>query len=294
MTAHADARAATPSLPRASFVLLAAAAVHAVIGFASQQMLGGYLDLSPSRVVFELRDAMPFVLAAGLVAGWDRWPAGRSWLAAAAIAFAVAATLDAASKLWLGLTWPPEPPAASVSVSADLLPVLASLALPFGPLLAAVGLWRAARAVQHGSRRLAAIGAVAVIAALIMATRLLQASAGLRSMEGLEVSEPFPGALVLANLAFSVGPGLIAVMAVAAIWAAPRRFFVPEASIAGGAIAAAIAALIAESLPPLVQGHVIDPAWIGWFGWTGYVELLGLLMVALGFFSARISVPGEN
>jgi hypothetical protein len=31
-----------------------------------------------------------------------------------------------------------------------------------------------------------------------------------------------------------------------------------------------------------------------WIGWTGYAELLGLLVVALGLLSARISVPGEN
>jgi hypothetical protein len=294
MTAHANARLAIHPVPGTSLVLLLAAAVHVVIGFATQQMIAGYLDLTPGRLVFELRDAMPFVLAAALIAGWDRWPAGRPWLVAAAVAFVLAATLDTATELWFGVTWPREPSAASVSVSADLLPVLASLALPFGPLLAAIGVWRAARGAGRSSRRLVAIGAVAAIAALIMTTRLLQAIAGMRSMDGLEVSEPFPGALVLANFAFTLGAGLIAILGLAASWAAPRRFFVPEALIAGGAVAAAIASVVGEGVPLLVQAHVIDIASVGWFGWIGYVELLGLLTVALGFFSARISVPGNS
>jgi hypothetical protein len=36
------------------------------------------------------------------------------------------------------------------------------------------------------------------------------------------------------------------------------------------------------------------PADYGWIGGRGYVELLKLLSVALGFFSGRISVPGEG
>ena len=36
------------------------------------------------------------------------------------------------------------------------------------------------------------------------------------------------------------------------------------------------------------------PAGYGWIGTTGYLELLGLVTVAIGFFTARISVPGEG
>jgi hypothetical protein len=293
VTAHAEARLAIRPVPLGSWLLLAAALGHVLIGYATQQMMSGYLDLPPGRLVFEQREAMPFVLAAVIVAGWDRWPQGRRWLLAAAVAFGVAGALDAATQLWFGLTWPPEPPADGVSVSADLLPVLASLALPLGPLLASVGLWRAARLHRHSSRRLATIAAVAMLAAGIMTARLLLAIAAMRITFSLEISEPFPGGLLLANLAFTVGAGLTAVLGLAAIWAAPRSYFVPEALIAGGAVAAAIASIIREGAPLLVQTHVIGTAWISWVGWTGYVELLGLLTVALGFFSARISVPGE-
>jgi hypothetical protein len=268
--------------------------MHMVIGFATQQMTSGYLDLAPGRLVFELRDAMPFVLAAALVAGWDRWPAGRSWLVAAAVAFAVAGTLHAVTSVWFGLTWPPEAPVDGVSLSVGVLSVLATLALPFGPLLASVGLWRARSTNRHGSRWLATIAAVGTVAVLVMVTRLLLAIAVLRITYNLQVSEPFPGALMVANLSFTIGAGLIALLGVAALGAAPGRFFVPEGLIAAGAIAAAVAAIVGEGAPLLIQADVISNSWIGWIPLAGYGQLLGLLVVALGFLSARISVPGEN
>jgi hypothetical protein len=295
VTARAQARLAIPPLPRLSLVLLAAAVVHVLIGFAAQRMTGGYLDISVSRVAFELRDAMPFVLGAAIIVGWDRWPAGRPWLVAAAIAFAIAATLDAGTELWLGLTWPPEPPAtAGASVSADVLPVLATLALPFGPLFAAVGIWRAAPAPGHSARRLAAIASVAILAAVVMTVRLLLAIDAIRVTYALEVTEPFSGALLVANFAFTVGAGLMAVLALAAVWAAPRHYFVPEFLIAGGALTVAIASIAGEGGALLASRQVIGIGWMDWIGWTGYAELLGLLGVALGFLSARISTPGES
>jgi hypothetical protein len=295
VTARARARLAIPPLPRLALVLLAAAVVHVLIGFAAQRVTGGYLDISVSRVAFELRDAMPFVLGAAIIVGWDRWPAGRPSLVAAAIAFAIAATLDAGTELWLGLTWPPEPPAtAGASVSADVLPVLATLALPFGPLFAAVGIWRAAPAPGHSARRLAAIASVAILAAVVMTVRLLLAIDAIRVTYALEVTEPFSGALLVANLAFTVGAGLMAVLALAAVWAAPRHYFVPEFLIAGGALTVAIASIAGEGGALLASRQVIGIGWMDWIGWTGYAELLGLLGVALGFLSARISTPGES
>jgi len=292
MTAHADARAAIQPLPRASLLLLAAAVMHMVIGFATQQMTSGYLDLAPGRLVFELRDAMPFVLAAALVAGWDRWPAGRGWLVAAAIAFAGAATLRAAAQLWFGLSWPPEaPPSSSASVSAELLPVLAAIALPFGPLLAAIGLWRARQPTRWSRSRLTMLGVAVVVATVILVVRVLLAIRYLGMQSDLLVYEPFSGGFLLAIVGSTVGGGMLAVLGVAALWAAPRHYLVPEALITVGALAAAVASISAELGLIAVSQETFGFEWIGW---TAYAELLGLLVVALGFLSARISVPGEN
>jgi hypothetical protein len=107
MAAQAEVRPAIQPLPGLSLILLAAAAAHVVIGFVTDLMLTGDLDLSPARFVFQLRDAMPFVLAASLVSGAARWPAARRWLAAACVVFVAAGTLNAAGQVFLALTWPP-------------------------------------------------------------------------------------------------------------------------------------------------------------------------------------------
>ena len=65
-----------------------------------------------------------------------------------------------------------------------------------------------------------------------------------------------------------------------------RRWILFAITVA--ALAVAVASISAE------LGHIaVSEETFGfeWIGWTAYAELLGLLVVALGFLSARISVP---
>jgi hypothetical protein len=291
MAAQAEVRPAIQTLPGLSLMLLAAAAAHVVIGFATDLKVNGDLDLSPARFVFQLRDAMPFVLAASLVSGAARWPAARRWLAAACVVFVAAGTLNAAGQVLLALTWPPHLDTGALAADIPPLGVLGAIAAPFGPLLAAIGLARGSSAMNRtGVRFLTVVGAAAV-AAFVLVIRSLIAFNALGFLPDTVTNEPFPGAATITGVVDTVGGAMVAALAVAAAWAIPRRYVIPEVLIAVGGLVAAIASTTA------VAGLLVAsraPAGYGWIGTTGYLELLGLVTVAIGFFTARISVPGEG
>lgn len=291
MAAQAEVRPAIRPLPGLSLILLAAAAADVVIGIVTNRVLNGDLDLSPARFVFQLRDAMPFVLAASLVSGAAHWPAARRWLGAACVVFVAAGTLNAAGQIVLALTWPPH--FDSGGMAADILPLAAfgAIAAPFGPLLAAIGLWQAGTTMHRTGVRFLAVATAAAVATLVLAVRSLIAFSSLSFLAYGVTHEPFPGAAAITAIVDTVGGAMVAVLAVAAAWAIPRRYVIPQVLIAVGGLVAAIASTTAL-VGLLLAARA--PAGYGWIGATGYFELLGLLSVALGFFTARISVPGEG
>jgi hypothetical protein len=281
MSTRADATPAIAPLPRLAILLLAGAAVHLVILVATRTAMGVYLELSVPSVIGYLAGAMPLVLAASLVAGWDRWPAARWWLVAAAIAYGLVALLDVVGTLSMAIGWPPEqaeanPPSTLVRVA---LLVAASLA---APLLAGAGLWRSAIAAP----RLPLLGTAVAIGLLVLVTQIVSVLPALDAV----LAEPF---LVPVSVAFAFVPVAVAALGVAALRAIPGRYVVPEVLVAIGAMASAAGSAGVYAALSVVR----DASGVAWVepvvNVSQAIGLVGLACVALGFFAARISAPGE-
>jgi hypothetical protein len=108
VSARADPAPAIQPMPGLAAVLLVGAALHLGVLVASRTVMNARLDPAPLSLIWDLTRAMPLVLAASLVAGRDRWPAGRRWLNAAIAAFALSALLSAAGWLAISVNWPPD------------------------------------------------------------------------------------------------------------------------------------------------------------------------------------------
>ena len=243
-----------------------------------------------------LARATPFVMASGIVAGLDRWPAGRAWLVAAAIAFGLAALLDAAGELWLALHWPPDfdqqMVLLGVQTAAPLL-MLASLIAPLGPLLAAAGLWQVPSRASRSVWQAGVILLGALVATGVLALRVLMTIDELTfSVDGAMIYQQLTGAEIALNIIDILAGGGLALTGLAALRAIPRRYLIPEALIGGGALAAVLVSTTARAALSFSMTHKLDfPSWI-----PALVpfELVGLVILVVGFFSAGISIPGEN
>lgn len=292
MTLRADAAAGSTRLPRVTILLLAGAVVHVVVSVVARAAVQVIADLSPAAMVSYALGAMPLVLAAAILAGRDRWPSGRGWLAAGAVAYVVAAALDIV--LWLTLaTISPAVPGEPYQTFATLRGALWLAASFAAPLLAATGLWREGNpsvgAAPPAARWLAvALGALVLVLAVVP---LIGSFGSPRSFTTFLADQPVLLALTVLVL---FTPMALAVLGLAAVRAVPRRYVLPEALVAVGSFAAAIGSA-AMSAVSTVLG---DAAWQGLVGpavvTSQAVALAGLALVALGFFTARISAPGER
>lgn len=292
LRADADAAPAFSGLPRASILLLVGAVVHLVVSVLARSALQVITDLSPAAMVSYALGAMPLVVAAAILAGRDRWPAGRGWLTAAAVAYVVIAALDFVLWVTLATVWPPVP-GAGYQVFAMLRSVAWLSASFAAPLLAAAGLWRegaaSAGAAPFAARRLAVVLAAAVV--VLAVVPIIGSVGNGRSFMTFLRDEPI---LVALTVLLLLTPIAVAVLGGAAVRAMPRRYLLPEALVATGSFAAALGTATMSAVSTVLGG----PAWQGLIGpvVTGAqaVALVGLAIVALGFFTARISAAGER
>jgi hypothetical protein len=283
MSARADSAPAIAPLPGLAILLLAGAALHLVVSVVTGTVMNRYLELSASAVINYLTGAMPLVLAASLVAGWDRWPAGRRWLVAAATAYGAVALLDVAGMVPMAIAWPPDsaaevnPPITLVRIA---LLVTAALA---APLLAAGGLWRDAVAAPRWPLLVAA-AAVGLIVLVVQVLTILPAF----EYRGEETF------LVGASVALALVPAAVAALGIAAVRAVPRRYVVPEVLIAIGATAFAGGSATVSAATSLVLRNGSEAQWMGpVVTASNAMSLAGLAVIALGFFAAHVSAPGE-
>jgi hypothetical protein len=286
-------RAAIPpsvaTLPPAVVALLAGAAAHLGIRVWAQSVMAGYLDLSAAALIGQLASAMPLVLAASLVAGRDRWPAARGWLLAAAVAYAAGGILDAAGWVWWALVWPPDPAqTGSVAVLArGTLLVASALA---APALAATGLWRVATGGPGHHPAWLRVGIALVAAVLVI--QAVGIGLWVDDLQSLDAGSDQSFAAALSALG-EVVPVLLAALGVAALRALPRRYLLPEALVAIGATLAAVA-MVAATAALVAAREGVSATWLTPIVTAGYGgAVVGLAIVALGFFTARISAPGE-
>jgi hypothetical protein len=292
VTLRADAAPGSTRLPRVTVVLLAGAVVHVVVSVLARAAVQVIADFSPAAMVSYALGAMPLVLAAAILAGRDRWPAGRGWLAAGAVAYMVAAVLDIV--LWLTLaTFPPAVPGEPYQTFATVRGALWLAASFAAPLLAAAGLWREGNpsvdAAPPAARWLAvALGALVLVLAVVP---LIGSFGSPRSFTTFFADQPV---LLTLTVLVLFTPVALAVLGLAAVRAIPCRYVLPEVLVAVGSFAAAIGSAAMSAASTVLD----DAAWQGLVGpavtASQAVALIGLAIVALGFFTARISAPGER
>lgn len=165
--------------PKAELVVPPIVWLLLILGLARmvvQSMTFGFVgydgELTWGAVVNVLGSSADFLLAAAIVIGASRWPAGRAWLAVAAMGFVLAGLLDLGYGVWFWLNSEAPGILRSIdSATVDALNLRATVAVGLvvvSTILTAVGLV-ASRARQEGVRQrpltTAGIGAVGVLAA---------------------------------------------------------------------------------------------------------------------------------
>lgn len=279
-------QAAARSIPGIAWLLVIAAAIQLLVLAASR----GVFDARPlplGAVVGILSGASPLLLAAAVLVGARRWPAGRRWLVAGAALFALRGLLDLGLDLWLA-SWPignaPIDPTSEGlmrlrGLIVDALTVAA-------PLLLAVGLWigRPTDAFR-GARRLVVValgllGILATTAGFFMTAVALTSSVVYRPASAME-------ALLLILTALHATA--FAVLAIAATGTVRFQRW-PELAIASGATVWFLASgwLQWQSTEWASQGR--SPDWLGLMvSVSTFAALLGMVTLIVGFGAAGLA-----
>ena len=278
------------SVPVAAWLLLGFAAIQLAVLVAMDwyQLFGPYLILRPEMVIGAFTSVAPFLLAAAVLTGAVRWPAGRSWLGWGAVAYAMHGLMETILSIWV-VSWTSSPFAGPVSgwtqaglIARASISLLAALA---APLLLAMGL-RAARTFPVSDdrvRRIAmlAIGVLGFVAVAGGGALAAAEAAALNEGGAAWLTAVFRGVTTLAA-------GTMALLGVAAVGAAPRQRALPELLIAFGASAVIVASAWTWWLQGLVpfeeQGAILGLAFTAPSG----VNLVGLLCLVAGFAAGAL------
>lgn len=294
MTTHAGAPPAIPPMPRISVVLLGAAVLDLALLTWAWYVMNDELPLAAPNAFGQLLDATPFVLAASLIAGRDRWAAGRSWLLAAAVTFAAAGLIRAASRMVLAVALQEDTGQAIEVLNATSAgSLLANLVVMGASVLAAAGLWRAGPSIaRSGWRGRAFLIAIAVavlvtLAATVTAVRWLYQLASLDAAQAIVVSP-------IATVVYEFSSVPLAVLGMAAIRRLPRRYLLPELLIGIGAVTASVTWWLWSGAMFLTTGSTPPIGGILMVATASALHVTAMATVAVGFFTARVSVPGEE
>jgi hypothetical protein len=212
---------------------------------------------------------------------------------AAAAGYAAYGVLNAVGELWLAASLSPEQTTTDLGGMTRISALLttASVFGIAGPISAAVGLWRAGPVVTPTSTRTAVLTLAAIVAIAVIGLRLWIELGELSLMSSDAFFRPVSVAEMATSVVYTVGPAGVALLGVAAVRAAPTRYLLPEVLVAIGAFTASIASAgLALAQWPMARGDA--PLTFVWL--MPPMELLGLVTMALGFFAAWISVPGEG
>lgn len=269
---------AIPATRRWEIRILIVASILAVgIGTVANGFFGQEWYFNADNVVDALPLAMPFLVSAGVIAGQDRWPAGRTWLTAGAWLLAAVGAL--AVVLQVQITFVENDDAgffdaqpwffirAMVSAFAELLG-FASLAA--GLWLARPAEWRVRTAVMIGMAAVIAIAAAGPIAAL--------------GVSAIVLTDPI---VILGQVPISLGLFASGALAVAAVRAVPAVRPIPELLIASGAACATIAMGVSWWL------FYLEPSFET-FAWLSAASSAGLLVLAAGFWSGAVFWPADD
>jgi hypothetical protein len=277
-------------IPVAAWLLLGAAGIVLLVHVTRDwyQLFGPYLIIRPWVVSNALEAVAPFLLGAAVLIGVPRWQAGRRWFVAAVVTLGCLGVVRLVSDAVLAL-FVDDPSVERLQVALVVLGYGSSILIAAAPILLAIGL-QVARP-PTGRVALWLWLPVGVVAAVGVAGVVAPTAAWITMAPIPEGSVPF--ALAHGALRIAAISGM-ALLAISAAGAAPRRGALPErlivigaglsAAVAGWTVWSELLLFVAEGdQPPQVLVDVLPLA----------VTLVGILCMAGGFALGRFSSRRE-
>lgn len=281
-------------IPRPVWLLLAGAMAQLAVQIApdSYQVFGPYFLVDGSMLVQWLQSMTPFLLAAVVVLGADRWPAGRRALLGAAAALAVVGVLRLASDAWWAM-WETSPG----FIPDGMHPWLtgAYLGAGLGTFVAYALMARGLGATSPDSPVGTPRGA---LMSLIALAGLVATGAGLWTVV---ITFDYAGSqeqlwvAVVGTILVAAGFAALAAVAIAATRAARRGDRVPEILIALGATVTMATTAWTWSFPYFDPAQAWSEEMMGWvFTIPSAFAVLGMGAMIAGFGLAALRVRGTS
>ena len=251
------------------------------------RIFGPYLLVDADMVVGAIRAVTPFVLAAAVLVGAQRWPAGRRWLHLGALVLGLQGLLGLGSDI-LWAIWEASPGDLSdgIQILFTVRYVVSTIAVLAAWALLAAGLWSARTdAALDGPRRAAmvVIGLVGLVA-LGSGTWVAAQYVGVPNI-GAAIT-----LYVTAGVLVAIGFAATAVLALAAVRVMPRRGGMPELLIGLGATLVAGAAAWEWTVPQVfpLQGLPFNvSSWV--FTLVSAIVTLGFAAMIAGFGAGALA-----
>ena len=269
------------------WVLVAAAAAQVGIWMAANwyRVFGPYLILRIEDLSSIVTGVAPFLLAAAVLVGVHRWPAGRRWMYAGAALIALHGVIKTfADAWWAWRMSDPVAPEGAIQVALVVANLVAVAALVLAPLCLAAGLGRM-ESVRRAPRL-----AVGLIVAVGLAAAASGLGLGLREIAWGIQFQSDQGAFIVLSVAYrlliTLGGVAFAVLGLAALRAFPLAGVVPEVLIAIGAAVTATGLAITWAGQALLSFESQDQFWVFALPWT--VESIGKIVLIAGFAAAGL------
>jgi hypothetical protein len=274
-------------IPALAWVLVAAAAAQLGIWTAVNwyRVFGPYLILRIEDLSSIVTGVAPFLLAAAVLIGAPRWPAGGRWLYAGAALSAVHGVMKAFGDAWWA--WrasDPVAPEGALQVALVVANLVAVAAAALGPLCLAAGLARV-----ESVRRAPPI-AVGLVVVVGLAAATAGLGLGIREIAWAFEMQSYEGAFIVVGVTYrlliTLGAVALAVLALVALRVLPRAGVVPEALIVIGATLAAAGLAVTWAGQALLSFESQDQFWVFALPWT--VESIGMVLLIAGFAAAAL------
>ena len=269
------ARATTQATRWQIRALLIVAILAVIVGTIANGFYGQQWFFNADNVVDALPLALPFLVAAGVIAGQDRWPAGRIWLTVGAGLLAAAGALAVLFQVQVAMVDDDLSGMLDAQPWSFIRGIVGALAELLGFASLGVGLWLS-RPSEWGAIRPAVIIGIAVVIAI--------AAAGPVAALGVSTIVLLDPIVILGQVPFSLVLFASGALAVSAVRAAPKLRPLPELLIASGAACATIAMGVSWWLFYAQPSFEV-------FRWLSAAASAGLLVMAAGFWSGTLFLP---
>jgi hypothetical protein len=261
----------------------AAGLIAIIIGTVANGFFGRDWFFNADNVVDALPLALPFLVAAGVVAGQDRWDAGRTWLVAGAWLLVLDGALAVLLEIQVALLENDVNAFQGAEPWFVVRGIASALAQIGGFASLAAGLWLTRPTEWGVIQRRVAIGLAAVLAVAAIGP-----FAALNLIPSIpDSSDPNLVIVLLGQVTFTFGLLALGALAVAGVRAAPPLRPFPELLIATGAAASTIATGFTW------WAFYTSPDF-NVFAALSAVAQIGLLVVAAGFWSGAMFWPADD